>query len=97
MMRNRVGRNMRVLRTDNGLEFMNSENNNVLRKQGIQHQRTAIYTPEQNGVAERKNRTLVEAVRTMIHAKGLPLKLWAEGINTVAYVINRTRSTPQRP
>lgn len=47
------------------------------------------YTPEQNGRAERENRTLVEAARTMILAKGLPKKLWAEAINTAAYILNR--------
>lgn len=91
MTNNHVG-GVKTLRTDNGLEFVNSEVNDMLRKHGIHHQTTVTYTPEQNGVAERENCTLVEAMRTMIHAKNLPylLKLWAESINTAAYVINRT-------
>lgn len=97
MTQNHVGRKVRTLRTGNGLEFLNSEVAEMLRRSGIQHQRTVVYTPQQNGVAERENRTLVEVTRTMIHAKGLPLRLWAEGVNAAAYVINRTRSSPQHP
>ena len=52
------------------------------------------YCPEQNGSAERETRTLVECARTMIHAKDLPTKLWAEAVNTAAYIINRTGPTP---
>lgn len=51
------------------------------------------YTPEQNGTAERENRTLVESERSMLHAKDLPLKLWAEAVNTAAYILNRTGPT----
>lgn len=51
------------------------------------------YTPEQNGAAERENRTLVESGRSMLHAKDLPLKLWAEAVNTAAYILNRTGPT----
>lgn len=95
--KNHLGRDIKILRTDNGLEYMNREVTNMLTEKGIQHQRTVIYTPEQNGAAERENRTLVEGMRTMIHARNLPLKLWAEGIFTAAYVINRTRMSLQRP
>lgn len=57
MTSNHVGRNIKTLRTDNGLEFVNLEVHDMLRKYGIQHQRNVIYTPKQNGVAERENRT----------------------------------------
>ena len=61
---------------------------------GIVHRTSMPYCPEQNGSAERENRTLVECARTMIHAKDLPTKLWAEAVNTAAYIINRTGPTP---
>lgn len=54
------------------------------------------YTPEQNDAAERKNRILVEAARLMLHAKNLPIKLWAEAINTAAYVLNRSGPTSKK-
>ena len=60
---------------------------------GIKHQRTVVYTPKQNGKAERENRTLVEAARSMLFAKNLPKNLWAEAINTAAYVLNRSRKS----
>ncbi|GBN37520.1 Retrovirus-related Pol polyprotein from transposon TNT 1-94 [Araneus ventricosus] len=53
------------------------------------------YTPEQNGVIERENKILVEAARSMLHAKDLPDKLWAEAVNMAAYVLNRTEPTPE--
>ncbi len=54
---------------------------------GIVHRTSMPYCPEQNGSAERENRTLVECARTMIHAKDLPTKLWAEAVNTAAYIL----------
>lgn len=91
----RVGKEIRILRTDNGLEFVNSETKELLRKYGIQHQRTVAYTSEQNGSAEWENRTIVEAARAMLHTKKLPLKLWAEAVNTSAYILNRTGTSSQ--
>lgn len=77
-------------RSDNGLEFVNKEVQNLFEKRGITHQTTVPYTPEQNGKAERENRTLIESARTMLCAAGLPKKLWAEAVHTAAYVLNRT-------
>ena len=82
-----------ILRTDNGLEYLNKELSNVLFEFGIKDQRTFVYTPEQNGKAERENRTLVEAARSMLFAKNLTKNLWAEAINTAAYVLNRSRKS----
>ncbi|KAL0842477.1 hypothetical protein ABMA28_014571 [Loxostege sticticalis] len=87
---NITGNKVQILRSDNGLEFVNREMKEMLRKRGITHQTTVAYTPEQNGKAERENRTLVEAARTMLCARKLPKKLWAEAVNTAAYVLNRT-------
>lgn len=79
-----------VMRSDNGTEFVNIDVKNILEEHGIQHQRTVPYSPEQNGSAEREMRTMVESARTMLHAKNLPIKLWAEAINTAVYILNRT-------
>lgn len=62
----------------------------ILNEEGIEHQISTAYTPEQNGKAEREMRTMTEAARTMLIAKNLPKYLRAEAINTAAHVINRT-------
>lgn len=59
---------------------------------GIQREYMAPYTPEQNGKAERDNRTIIERARTTLHAKGLPESLWAEAVNTAVYLMNRSGS-----
>ena len=64
--------------------------NEYLEKCGIHQEKTAPYNPEQNGRAERDNRTIVESARTMLIAKSLPLTLWAEAVNCAVYVLNRT-------
>lgn len=87
---NNTGNKVKIIRSDNGLEFVNRDVKEIFRKRGITHQTTVPYTPEQNGKAERENRTLVEAARTMIHERNLPKKLWAEAINTAVFVLNRT-------
>lgn len=81
---------VKILRTDNGLEFCNQQMDTLLKEYGVHHERTVVYSPEQNGCAERENRTLVEAARTMIHSKGFEKSFWAEAINTAAYVLNCT-------
>lgn len=87
---NKFGRSMKILRSDNGREFCNRQMDEYLELHGIRRETTAPYTPEQNGKAERDNRTIVESARTMIHAKNLPLGLWAEAINCAIHVLNRT-------
>lgn len=85
-----LGMAVKKLRTDNGLEFINAQVKAITRKRGITHERTVVYTPEQNGSAERENRTLGEAARTMMCSKGLGKDFWAEAVNAAAFVINRT-------
>lgn len=86
---NEAGRQIGVLRTDNGGEYLSVEFQDYLKQKGIKHQLTAPYSPQQNGVAERMNRTLVESARSMIAHAGLPNTYWAEAISTAAYVRNR--------
>ena len=89
-----LGHTVKELLTDGGGEFDNKEFKQVTEENGIQHRFSMPFTPEQNGSAERENRTLVEAAHSMLHSKDdLPRKLWAETVNTATYVINRTGPT----
>lgn len=87
------GHTVKQLLTDGGGEFDNQEVRQLAQQFGFSHRLTMPYTPEQNGAAERENRILVEAARSMLHSTTLPKKLWAEAVNTAAYVINRTGPT----
>lgn len=91
-----TGRKINTLRTDNGLEFVNSEMKTFMKDEGIEHQTTVPYTPEQNGKAEREMRTIVEAARTMLLAKNFPKSLWAEAVNTAVHVLNRTMRSDEK-
>ena len=81
------------LRTDNGGEYISSEFEEYLKFKGICHEVTVPYTPEQNGVAERLNRTLMEAARSMISHAKLNSSYWGEAVATAAYVKNCTVTT----
>ena len=81
------------LRTDNGREYISSEFEEYLKFTGICHEVTVPYTPEQNGVAERLNRTLMEAARSMISHAKLNSSYWGEAVATAAYVWNRMVTT----
>ncbi|KAG9442738.1 hypothetical protein H6P81_018592 [Aristolochia fimbriata] len=83
-----IGRIVRI-RSDHGKEFENQDFANFCESKGILHEFSAPKTPQQNGIVERKNRTLQEMARTMINAKELPHKLWVEAVNTACYVRNR--------
>ena len=77
------------LRSDHGTEFENSRFDEFCRENGMNHNFSAPRTPQQNGVVERKNRTLEEMARTMLIASGLPRNFWAEAVNTACYILNR--------
>nr|GEZ07368.1 retrovirus-related Pol polyprotein from transposon TNT 1-94 [Tanacetum cinerariifolium] len=79
-----------TVRTDRGTEFLNKTLNAFFKEEGIEHQTSTARTPEQNGVVERWNCTLVEAARTMLLASQLPLFFWAEAIETACYTQNRS-------
>ena len=86
LLENQTGSRVRAIRTDNGSEYVNAELAQYLRSKGIVHQTTVPYNPEQNGAAERLNRTLMERARAMINDAGLPKELWAEAVNTANYI-----------
>ena len=90
LVENQASCRIKKLRTDRGTEYLSREFTNFLEENGIKRQLTATYSPQQNGVSERRNRTLVEMARAMIKFKNLPLKFWAEAVHTAAYVQNRT-------
>ena len=90
MVENASGHKLKVLRTDNGGEFTSTKFEEFLKSKGIRHERTIPKTPEQNGVAERLNRTLVETVRSMLLDSKLPQKFWAEALSTATYLWNRS-------
>ena len=78
------------LRSDNGGEYVNNKFTNFCTEQGMQQQHSVPYTPQQNGVAERKNRTLKEMTNCIIQSKRLSLQYWAEAINCATYIFNHT-------
>jgi transposase InsO family protein len=88
-----AGHTVKELLTDGGGEYECKQVAEVLHQYGVIHRTTMPYTPEHNGAAERENRTLMEATRSMLHATQLPYKLWAEAVNTASYILNRTGST----
>ena len=86
---NLSGHKLITLRTDRGGEYMSHEFNAFLKDRGIIHQCTTPYTPQQNGLAERKNRSLMEMARCMLNGKKLPHKFWLEAVMCANYVLNR--------
>jgi transposase InsO family protein len=81
---------LKTLRTDNGGEYTSKKLEQYLKSEGIRHEKTVPKTPEQNGVSERLNRTLVEAARSMLLDANLSKSFWAEAVNTAAYLKNRS-------
>ncbi|OXU29227.1 hypothetical protein TSAR_005738 [Trichomalopsis sarcophagae] len=88
--RTQIGTQIKVLRSDNGMEYTCGKFETLLNKQGIIHELSSPYISEQNGRAEREIRTLVESARSMLHAKKVDKKLWSEAVNTACYILNRT-------
>nr|GFA04236.1 hypothetical protein [Tanacetum cinerariifolium] len=86
---------VRVVRTDKGTKFLNQTLHAYFTAEGIQHQTSVARTPEQNGVVERRNRTLVEAARTMLSAAKVPLFFWAKAIATACFTQNRSLVIPR--
>ncbi|GJU47266.1 retrovirus-related pol polyprotein from transposon TNT 1-94 [Tanacetum coccineum] len=84
-----------TVRTDKGTEFLNKSLHAYFAKEGIRHETSTARTPEQNGVVERRNRTLVEAARTMLSAAKVPLFFWAEAITTACFTQNRSLVIPR--
>jgi transposase InsO family protein len=84
------GRKLKVLRTDRGGEFTSVEFGAYCVEEGVQRQLTAPYSPQQNGVIERRNQTVVGMARSMLKAKALLGTFWGEAVNTAVYILNRS-------
>ena len=89
-MENLTGKKIKVLRSDNGGEYVDKDFADFCSKEGIRREWADPYNLEQNGVAEKKDRTIVEATRAMMYDQDMPKFLWAEACNTTVYVQNRT-------
>ena len=87
-----MGMKIKTLRSDRGGEFTSDEFTKYFLEHGIKRQLTAPYSPQQNGVVERKNKTMVSMVRAMSKAKDLPRELWGEAVNTAVYILNQSSS-----
>lgn len=88
LVENQTGKRIKIFRSDNGTEYVNNQFLKFFKDCGIQFQTTAPYTPQQNGVAERLNRTIVEKARCMLFQAGLSTGLWAEATFTAVYLKN---------
>ena len=89
---NQKNKKIKILRTDNGLEYWGGDFEQFLKNSGIKREFSTPYTPQQNGKAERMNRTLQEMARCMLLESGLPEFFWAEATQTAAYIRNRCTS-----
>nr|GEX74254.1 hypothetical protein [Tanacetum cinerariifolium] len=90
---NQLSLEVKVIRSDNGNDFKNSDLNQFCGLKGIKKEFSVPRTPQQNGIAERKNKTLIKASRTMLADSLLPITFWAEAVNTACYVQNRVLVT----
>lgn len=84
-----TGQKIKCLRSDNGGEFCGNDFEQYLKRAGIVHQRTNPHTPEQNGMSERMNRTVIEKARCLLFEADMSKIFWAEAINTAIYLRNR--------
>lgn len=80
---------VQVFHSDNGREFVNQSLENFFTSHGILHQTTCVYTPQQNGIAERKNRHILEVARTLCFTMHVPKRFWADAVTTAVFLINR--------
>jgi hypothetical protein len=89
LVENLTKRKIKILQSDNGGEFTSEEFNEYCKEAGIKRELSTPYNLQQNGVAERKNQTIMEVVKAMIHDQDLPMHLWAEATKIAVYVQNR--------
>ena len=90
---NQFGVSIRTFHSDNALEYLSSQYREFMTHQGIIHQTTCPYTSQQNGVAERKNRHLIETARTLLLESNVPLRFWGDEVLTSCCLINKMPSS----
>ena len=86
LIENHTEKKINIFRSDNGGEFTSNEIKELCKDSRIKRELSTPYNPQQNGIAERKNRTIMEAAREMLHDQDLPMHLWAEVARTAVYV-----------
>lgn len=96
LVENQTDRKMKIFRSDGGGEFDNKQFTDLFAREGIVHQKTAPYTPEQNGLSERANRTIMEKVRCMLYGANLSKGFWAEAVKYAVDVINALPNTADK-
>jgi len=96
---NQMDKSLKTLRTDRGREYLSDQFRSLCEEKGIVRHLTIPGTPQQNGVAERRNRTLLEMVRSMLAQANLPISFWGDALLTAAYILNRvpSKSVPSTP
>ncbi|KAJ9552655.1 hypothetical protein OSB04_016700 [Centaurea solstitialis] len=96
---NQLDRKIKFMRSDRGGEYLSQEFDNHLMNCGIVSQLTPPYTPQMNGVSERRNRTLLDMVRSMMCRSSLPVSFWGHALETAAHILNRvpTKSVEKTP
>jgi len=92
MVENQSGCKIQFLRSDNSKEYVSTQFKLFCEEDGIEHQLTTPYTPQQNGVSERRNKYVMEMARSMLHEKDMPKHFWMEAANTVVFFQNRLPS-----
>ena len=90
LVENLFKKKIKILRSDNGGEFIGREFKNLCKEAGIKRELTSPYIPQQNGVAKRKNRSIMKAMKAMIHDQYISMYLWVEATRIVVYVQNRS-------
>jgi len=92
LVKNKLSTKIKALRTDRGCEYLFEQFKKIYDEKGIARQLTIPYTPQQNGVAERRNRTLFDMVRLMMTQANLPISFWGDTLLTTVYILNRVPS-----
>jgi transposase InsO family protein len=88
MIKNQFGVNIKRLRSDNGKEYFNHVLTSFCNKEGVVHESSCVKTPQQNGIAERKNRHLLDQTRALLFHQNVPKSFWGEAVLTSTYLIN---------
>ena len=89
---NQLDKSIKALRTDRGHEYLTKQFEELCIEKGIIRKLTTHYTPQQNGVVERRNRTLLDMTRSMMAQTNLPISFWGDVLLTVAYILNKVAS-----
>ena len=90
LVENNLGKKIKRFRSDGGGEYTSYEFDQLLRDSGIIREKTAPYSPEQNGISERANRTIIGRAKAMLHQSGLGMEMWAEAVHMAVYLKNRS-------